>query len=226
MPFPCAPWITEQDLADCNCPDASTTQIDAAILEAQSVLYAATGQRFTGSTCTAVLRPYRVTPHCGHTDCQTETVVTLPYAPINSVTEVKIDGAVFTGFRLDKPDMLRRTDNSVWPFHQNLLADSATEIDTWQISYVYGTDPPAELKTAAAVLATELVKACTSDKTCRIPAGAVTVSRRGISYNIDVGEGKTGIYEVDLIVSALNPKHRRRQARITSTDDTQFVVVG
>lgn len=225
MPIPCAPWITEQDLADCNCPAASTAQVAAAILEAQSVLYAATGHRYTGSTCTAVLRPYRATPHCGHTDCASETAVNLPYTPINTVTEVRIDGAVFTAYRVDSPDVLRRTDGSVWPFHQDLTADSATDTNTWQISYVYGTDPPAELKTAAAVLATELVKACTADKTCRIPAGAVTVSRRGISYNIDVGDGKTGIYEVDLIVSALNPQRRRRQARITASDDVRFVGV-
>lgn len=226
--IPCAPWITEQDLSDCGCPTATTEIIEAAILEAQTVLYASTGHQFPGDTCTKTVRPCSL--RCNNRSelaCSSPGVsrFALPNTPVGSITQILIDGAVFSAYRLDKPNVLTRTDGEAWPCCQDLGGNSQTDEGTWQVEYVYGVDPPAALKTAAATLATELVKACTSDKTCRIPAGAVTVSRRGISYNIDVGEGKTGIYEVDLIVSALNPAGRKRRARIVSPDDTRFITV-
>ena len=76
---------------------------------------------------------------------------------------------------------------------------------------------------AARVLTSELVKACTSDTTCRIPTGAVSLTRRGVSYDLTQADGKTGLTEVDLWLSSVNPKGRARKARIVSPDDVRFI---
>ena len=104
---------------------------------------------------------------------------------------------------------------------QNIALTSA-EAGTWEVTYTWGKVPPEAARFAATVLSAELVKACLGDSGCRIPAGAVTVQRQGITFDFSLTDGKTGLYEVDLAIAALNPHGVKRRARVYSPDDFQW----
>lgn len=51
----CAPWVTKNDLADCDCPDAPAPVITQAMAAASEVLYVLSGRQF--DVCTETVRP-------------------------------------------------------------------------------------------------------------------------------------------------------------------------
>lgn len=239
MSLPCTAWITEDDLASCGmCSTGGlpTGQAGQIITTATQILYLLSGQQFPG-LCTDVVRPCNcsdcsglpipvhfpsgwrnVCGGCGGYCGTSGAAILLPKRPVLSVTEVLIDGEVFLDRRLDSPGWLVRTDGGTWPTCQD-ITEASTEAGTWQVSYIYGKNPPEALQFAAMILSSELVKACVGDATCRIPAGAVTVQRQGITYDFNVASGKTGLYEVDQILSAFNPGGIKRRARLYSPDE-------
>lgn len=247
MTLPCTPWITEGDLADCHlCSVAGLAagQAEQIITTASQILYLLSGQQFPGQ-CTDTVRPCNC--HCGpvYGDwrgpwpmrssgqwvnvcggcggyCGTSgSAILLPKRPVISVQSVLIDGDAEADWRLDSPGYLVRTDGGTWPTCQS-IASGSDEDGTWEIAYTYGKVPPEALRFAATILSSELVKACLGDSGCRIPAGAVSVQRQGVSFSFDVTPGKTGLYEVDLILETFNPGNRKRKARVYSPDDAQW----
>ncbi len=52
----CQPWVSQVDLVDCGCPDASDVVFTNAIQTASEVLYAASGRQYSGS-CAETVRP-------------------------------------------------------------------------------------------------------------------------------------------------------------------------
>ena len=227
MSGPCTPWIeADEDLANCGCPDGPEFTVEASIAAATAILYDLSGKRFSGE-CSERRRPCRASAACGCASfhlcsCVGGDTIVLPRRHVRAITEVLIDGAAFTDFRFYKPNWLVRTDDEYWPCCQDLTRD-LTEDDTWSVEYTYGIDPPEAGKNAARVLTSELVKACTQDASCRIPVGAVSLTRRGVTYDLSETEGRTGISEVDLWLSSVNPKKRRRRASMTSPDDIRWV---
>jgi hypothetical protein len=140
---------------------------------------------------------------------------------VTEITEVLIDGAAFTDYMLYAPNLLARTDDQPWPTCQDL--GEATSADgTWSITYSYGAEPPEGAKHAARLLTTELVKSCTG-AACALPPGTTSVTRRGVTIQKDVFDGRTGITAVDLWLSAVNPHKRSRSATIVSPDDPLFI---
>lgn len=92
-----------------------------------------------------------------------------------------------------------------------------------RVTYTYGALPPAAGRRAARVLANELLKAYSSDATCRLPDRVTSVSRQGISYTVMdaqdfLKDGRTGLYEVDLFLKAVNPDNARKKPRVFSPD--------
>jgi hypothetical protein len=78
------------------------------------------------------------------------------------------------------------------------------------------------LENAAAILACELVKAHLGVD-CALPARVQTLTRQGMSMAIlDPQEflafGRTGLYEVDLAIAAVNPHGLRRRATAWSPE--------
>jgi hypothetical protein len=142
--------------------------------------------------------------------------VELP-GPVAQVNTVWIDGEVFNDWALYNANLLMRTDGEPWPGCQDLAAD-LTEIDTWAVDYTRGAPVPADGRRAAGVLACELAKLCTGDKRCRIPSNVVSVTRDGVSYDLDptsfYTNGLTGIPQVDLFISSVNPGHNRRPSGV------------
>ncbi|MFJ8934028.1 hypothetical protein ACIRLA_46435 [Streptomyces sp. NPDC102364] len=137
--------------------------------------------------------------------------------PVAKVNTVWIDGAEFTNWALYNSNLLMRTDGEPWPGCQRLDLD-LTEPDTWAVDYVRGVPVPEGGKRAAGILACEFAKACTGDKRCRIPANVSQVTRDGVAYTFDpttfYDNGKTGIPEVDLWLSAVNPHHSVRPSGV------------
>lgn len=90
-----------------------------------------------------------------------------------------------------------------------------------RVDYTYGqAELPAVLTSAISVLAEEMLLASSSAQ-CRIPERVTNVTRQGVSWTLldpqdFLSEGRTGIYEVDLAVRALNPSGAKRRARLFS----------
>lgn len=153
--------------------------------------------------------------------------------PITEVTQVKLDGVVLvdgTDYRVDNWRTLVRLANSqgmprVWPAWQRMdLAD--TEVGTWSVTFKHGTAPPAMGRRACALLACELAKACDpsvfGDGDCLLPERVTTIARQGVTAVVldpmaFLDEGKTGIYQVDLFLTAANPGRLNRAATSTTT---------
>jgi len=246
------------ECGECDAGSLPALRVAEIVNAASDLLYRLSGRQWPG-VCEDVIRPCRcsscsldpwyslassipwavrdngawinVTCGCGGGEpcgCGGDALA-LPYYPVISVIEVLIDGAVFSAWRLDRGGILQRTDGGSWPCCQDRSL-AITEDGTWQVTYEFGADPPQSAKEAARALAIETVKACTSDKTCRLPRGTTSVTRRGVSYSIEsinlisgLRQTQTGLPEVDLWLASVNPDGLRSRARVLSPDDAQFV---
>lgn len=114
---------------------------------------------------------------CG---CSTRRAVRLPWLPVQSVTEVLIDGVVFTDWRLIVgTNELERTDGLPWPAQDRLVADG--QPGSWSVEFMHGVPMPAEGVPLTAAFACELWKrACGG--ACSLPDGVRVLSRPGIEY--------------------------------------------
>lgn len=129
--------------------------------------------------------------------------------PVHEVTEVVIAGEVLdpSGYRLEG-DLLYRI-GADWPVQD--LTKPLDKPGTWSVTYTRGTPPPTGTAKLVGLLAAEFLAACNGGK-CRLPRRVQTVSRQGVTYQmIDPSDiyasGKTGISEIDLWLSAVNPHH-------------------
>lgn len=243
----CEPWTTETEVAACNCDAGAVTpeRLSDLIDSATEVLYLLSGSQFTG-TCVTTLRPCHSVGswptglpasgvpalidgewwNLGGCGCSTWNSCTcgrvqpllLPFDYPTAAT-VKIDGAEVTDFRLDGRTLWRQAG---WPCCQNLALPD-TEPGTWSVTVTHGLPVPASGRAAAAALTAEFVRACTADKSCRLPLGASSVVRQGVT--IDSAQfadmlrvGAVGIAEVDLFLAATNPHGLRRRGRFASPD--------
>lgn len=92
-----------------------------------------------------------------------------------------------------------------------------------EVTYTYGTPPPAMGRAAARLFAIELVKYYEDDDTCALPQRVTSISRQGVNYTIldqqsFIEEGKTGIYVVDLFLKSSNPDKAKARARVFTPD--------
>lgn len=129
--------------------------------------------------------------------------------PIQEIVEVVIAGDVLdpSEYRLEG-DLLYRVGTN-WPTQD--LTRPLDEQGTWSVTYMRGNPPPPGSAKLVGLLAKEFLAACTGGK-CRLPRRVKSVTRQGVSYDmvdpVDIyKDGKTGIPEVDLWLSAVNP-HR------------------
>ena len=92
------------------------------------------------------------------------------------------------------------------------------------ITYSYGAKPPALARLAVTELANQFIWYLTDDQRCTLPARVInSVSRQGISWTLldpqdFLQDGRTGLYQVDLFLKAVNPEKRRMRARVFSPD--------
>jgi hypothetical protein len=142
--------------------------------------------------------------------------------PVASVEEVLIDGVALDpgAYRVDNRSLLVRTDGGGWPGCQDMSAP-VTDLGTWQVSYSHGTAVPPGGQLAAGVLACELAKGATGDKSCALPQRVQTISRQGVTMTLldsfnELNQGRTGVWLVDSwVASVIQP---RRGGSVRSVD--------
>lgn len=221
-------------LPDANAP-TDRVGMQAAVDAAVEVLWSLTGRQF--GCCPVIVRPRPQVPTDGvqitggyavldagvwrNVVCGgTATVIDLP-GPVCDVVEVTLGGEVLptTDYQLEGTRLYRLGD-AQWPEQDMNLP--LGEPGTWSVTYEQGSPPPAGAGKMVGILALEFWNACSTGK-CKLPRRVQTVSRQGVTYQkvdpTDIYEkGATGLSEVDLWVSAVNP-HRHRQAPAVSSPD-------
>lgn len=227
----CEPWVTADMLC---CPDVVKTDCatgddvpgeyvwndDALIEIASNLLYRQTCRLFPGH-CQYTVRPCATCPCEGRPKCgcgRYKFIDLQRTYPVISVDEVKIDGVVLdaSAYRVDDFHRLVRIDEECWPTC-NDLSRADTEPDTFSVKFTSGRRPPIELQMAAAELACELKRACNLVD-CRLPANVTSVSRQGVTMNIDaleaaVNGGASGLASVDIAVAQYNCARTKSQVR-------------
>jgi hypothetical protein len=130
--------------------------------------------------------------------------------PIQAVTEVKIGAAVLDASQYTlEGDLLYRAGNAAWP-SQNLALPLGQD-GTWSVTYTRGNPVPAGVGVLVGLLTKEYISACSGGR-CKLPRRVRSVSRQGVTMDMvdptDIyATGKTGLPEIDLWLSAVNP-HR------------------
>ena len=130
--------------------------------------------------------------------------------PVRSVEQVKRGDTV-----LD-PSTYKVVNSSL------LQLQGAGDVCGLEVTYTYGVTVPVAGRRAARKLASELVRGW-SGEDCDLPDRVTNVSRQGISFTVIdpqdfLDDGRTGIYEVDLFLRAVNPDKARKPARVFSPD--------
>lgn len=243
---PCEPWTTATEVRECyacaSVADVEDTALTDMIEVASAWLYRGSGRRFSGQ-CSVTVRPVAA---CGTTldvgryfDSATGTwrpapayrpgrregaeEVGLGFWPVHSITEVRIDGAVLasSAYRLDDSEFLVRIDGNSWPSWQDWTGDSLTDPNTWQVSLLYGDDPPADGVLAAKVLSCELALAHQGSSQCRLPPRVTNVARGGTNIAVadPLSERETfGIPEVDYFLRTVNPHNLAERSAFVNVD--------
>lgn len=239
----CTPYVTRNDLTNCGCPNADGATMDKQILAASEILYEKLGGRFPGA-CEATVRPcsqpggsspwsypwipwriggewVNIGGPCGcnlayDCSCKPYPRVNLGRQDIQSIVEVTIDDVVLDedSYRLDQHKYLIRTDGSGWPCCQDLAKDSGE--GTWFVELTYGNPVPQAVKDATAILATEYVKACVDDDSCRLPRGAQNIIKQGVSFI--VLDDILSLPEVSAVIAAFNPAGLTGRPKVFSPD--------
>lgn len=164
-------------------------------------------------------------PECDSCTCGTapDTVdlpgpVHAPYLPNDDgcpthtryPVRVWIDGEPLDpdAFRVDG-NTLMRVDGQRWPQCQDMTV-AYDEPGGFGVEYWRGLDVPIGGRRAVAILACELWKKCSGASDCALPERVNTVTREGISYTfVDpmefLSNGRTGLPEVDMWLSTVNP---------------------
>lgn len=138
--------------------------------------------------------------------------------PVDSIVEVLIGGIAVDPdtYRVDDNHWLVRTGGECWPTCADMDTDDGDNV--FEVTYIRGTTPPPALLRAASTLACEWGKACLGGD-CRLSNRVTSIARQGI--NIEMMDpsalldgNRTGLWEVDSIIAALNPYDRKQRARI------------
>lgn len=144
-------------------------------------------------------------------------------SPVQEITSIRVDEEVLddSEYRLYDSKKLFRADGGCWPFNQNMDL-AATESGTFEIAFKWGAPVPEGGLMAAQVFATELAKYI-NKQPCAFPDRTISFSRQGVSGTLlDASEffkeAKTGLFLVDLWLSAVNPGGNRKRPSITSPE--------
>jgi hypothetical protein len=144
--------------------------------------------------------------------------------PVASVDEVLVGEDVIpaSAYRVDVSGgawLLVRTDGECWPACQDFRAEEG-ETGAFSVTYGLGRALPVALQVATAMLACEYSKALAGGP-CKLPAKMTRLSRQGVEVELEPPapeDGKTGIREVDDVITTYNPGRRQRPPVVLSLD--------
>ncbi len=152
-------------------------------------------------------------PGCECNACGVVHRIRLRGRPVTSIIEVYVAG------RKLNPNEYLLLDHSVLGFLTQDVCCAGCVI----VRYRYGGNIPPTGKFAAIKLANELIESLEPEGDCKLPERVTSISRQGVSWTLldpqeFLSEGRTGIYEVDLFLTAYNPAKAVRPARVFSVD--------
>lgn len=133
-------------------------------------------------------------------------------APVRSVQKVSKGGVELTS-----------SDYKIMNGNLLTITSGITDICGLEVTYTYGVNVPGAGRLAAKKLAYELVLSWEGDDACALPSNLTSVSRQGISFAVFdkqdfLDEGRTGVYEIDLFLRAVNPDKARKKVKVFSPD--------
>jgi hypothetical protein len=199
--YACSQATTEADveLTSCSCDlENLEVPIDDLIDAASDALFIVSGGIVTGR-CTTTYRPCNTYCTCWPSPCACGSCepqgIPLPgVAP--TVTQVKIDGDVFTDWAVVNWHYLVRTDGDPWPTLANQYLPD-TEDNTFSVTVESGLDWTMFAKMAANELVCEFAKLISGRETM-LPAGTVSAVMDGISVQVARLPGQEEIEAVGL----------------------------
>jgi len=161
---------------------------------------------------------------CASACCGQSACAVVLQGPVASVDEVLVGEETIpaSAYRVDVTGgtwLLVRTDGECWPLCQNFQAEEG-ETGAFVVTYGQGRAVPVPLQVAAAMLACEYAKALAGGA-CRLPAKMTRLSRQGVEVELEPpapDDGKTGIREVDDVITTYNPGRRQRPPVVLSLD--------
>ncbi len=161
---------------------------------------------------------------CASACCGNSACAIVLRGPVASVDEILVGDEVVpaSAYRVDVTGgvyLLVRVDGECWPTCQDFTTDEG-EPGSFAVTYGLGRPVPLVLATAAAMLACEFAKALAGGA-CKLPSKMTRLSRQGVEIELeppDPADGKTGIREVDMVVSMLNPGRRQSPPVLLSPD--------
>jgi hypothetical protein len=146
---------------------------------------------------------------------------------IGRVDEIKVDGVAVTetDYTIVNNELIVWQGTGTCPFPKTQdMSKPAGQAGTFTVTYLPAHEVDGLGAWAAGTLAAEFAKACTGNKTCKLPAGTTAVVRQGISITLISGafpDGKTGLREVDAYIAMWNPRGLAVAPRVWSPDLVQ-----
>lgn len=222
-------WVAAWEL-DPNNPDA----IDAA-KTASFIMYTLSGRKYPGQrTVTETYTLPQIAAN-NHYRAQTEAFLSHRiargfYYPTRDPSfrrdylylrgrPVRSIQAVFYG-----PDFITPLDPTTYRVYDRsiLEVDGGIQWET-RVQYTYGTRPPAMGRRAARSLGNEILKSLAGSSDCKLPERVRSMVRQGTSITLldpheFLDKGRTGLYDVDLFLAAVNPNNAQARAKTFSPD--------
>jgi hypothetical protein len=249
----CAAWAAPSDIPESARVGITDGQWEQVLMMASEILYRLSGYQWRGEGCTATAtlrsRPAAIGANdwthasCGVCECwgyngYSQWTDWSSWGPIagyggyhprpravpleadaRAIVEVRSGGVVLapTAYRVSRSGWLERIDGDGFAV---CGAGGPTEVD-----YSYGLAPDSSGVRACVLFAMELAKLLCGDDSCAIPATATSVTRQGISIQIDpsgfLDKRRTGLPAVDMWLVSVNPKGRTRSGSVWSPDIPQ-----
>lgn len=209
-----ARWVTAEDLEDPTLADA-----DEAASAASLILYALSGRKYPGLITVTEAFECESSAIRRGTFCRTHTQGVRLRRPVRRIHYVVADATTAnrrvipaSEYRLVNRTHLKPTRTATWHTCSDL-----------EITYTYGAEPPQAGRRAAILLGNQLLKARIRPDECELPSRVTSISRQGISMTMldpqdFLDDGRTGLYEVDLFLKAVNPDKARVRSRVFSPD--------
>lgn len=191
----------------------TTAQAATAITSATDLMWALLGRQF--ASYTEKIRP----------DIQEAShFIDLDRFPVNSIDEVLIDGEVVPSdqYYLHDQRYLMRVDGTSWPTFQKLHLDD-TEEGTFSVALTWGRPAPDSVRQATRRLACELLtldnggKSSLNDRVRNVVRNGITMEV--VSADDLLESGRTGIYEVDLVLAVYNRDGHTALPFVVNPDD-------
>lgn len=161
--------------------------------------------------------------------CRASCEITLR-GPVAQIVQVRIDGEVIppSSYRLDTAQgryQLVRTDEGCWPTCQDFDA-AGDDVGGFEVTYTIGRAVPGSVLIGTGMLACEIAKNIAGGP-CKLPRQLSSLTRQGVDLEVvadvaETGVFRTGIVEVDNLITLLNPGRRQGPMVVISPDAPEW----